>query len=51
MLHKRGYSHRDIKVDNLLVLENPVKLSDFELIWSVDDSMITGEGERLGPII
>lgn len=49
MLHKRGYSHRDIKVDNLLVLENPVKLSDFELIWSVDDSMITGEGERLGP--
>lgn len=49
ILHERGYSHRDIKVDNLLVLENQVKLSDFGLIWSVDDSMITGEGERLGP--
>lgn len=33
----------------MLVLENQVKLSDFGLIWSVDDSMITGEGERLGP--
>lgn len=49
MLHERGYSHRDIKVDNLLVLENQIKLSDFGLIWSIDYSMITCEGERVGP--
>lgn len=48
-LHERGYSHRDIKVDNLLVLDNQLMLSDFGLIWNVDDYRITADGERLGP--
>lgn len=49
VLHESEYSHRDIKVDNLLILENQLKLSDFGLIWNVDDSRVTGEDERLGP--
>ncbi len=48
-LHERGYSHRDIKVDNLLVLENQLMLADFGLIWNVSDFRITGEDDRLGP--
>lgn len=49
MLHKRGYSHRDIKIDNLLILDNQLILSDFGLIWNIDDSRVTGDDERLGP--
>jgi serine/threonine protein kinase len=48
-LHERGSSHRDIKVDNLLVLDNQLILSDFGLIWDVNDDRITGEDDRLGP--
>lgn len=48
-LHDNGYSHRDIKVDNLLVLNNRIKLADFGLIWNIDDSRMTNEGERIGP--
>lgn len=48
-LHEKGYSHRDIKIDNLLILDNQLMLSDFGLIWNIDDSRITGEDERLGP--
>lgn len=48
-LHESGYSHRDIKIDNLLILDNQLMLSDFGLIWNIDDSRMTGEDERLGP--
>lgn len=48
-LHEHGYSHRDIKIDNLLILNNQLMLADFGLIWNIEDSRITGEDERLGP--
>lgn len=48
-LHDKGYSHRDIKVDNILVLDDRLKLADFGLIFNIDDSRITNEGERVGP--
>lgn len=48
-LHERGYSHRDIKIDNLLILNNQLMLADFGLIWNTEDSRITAEDERLGP--
>lgn len=48
-LHDKGYAHRDIKVDNLLVLNKRLKLADFGLIWNIDDSRMTNVGERIGP--
>lgn len=48
-LHEKGYSHRDIKLDNILFLDNHLMLSDFGLIWNVSDVRITGNDERLGP--
>lgn len=51
-LHERGYAHRDIKPKNLLILENRLCLSDFGLIWNVEDSgdHITEVNDRLGPL-
>ena len=49
-LHSKGYSHRDIKVDNLLIIDGKLVLSDFGLVWNIADSKITMDGERLGPI-
>lgn len=48
-LHSKGYSHRDIKVDNLLIIDGKLILSDFGLIWNTQDTKITMEGERVGP--
>jgi serine/threonine protein kinase len=48
-LHDLEYSHRDIKIDNLLILDNELMLSDFGLVWNTEDINITGENERLGP--
>lgn len=48
-LHSRGYSHRDIKTDNLLFYNNELMLSDFGLIFNIVEKRITQEGERVGP--
>lgn len=48
-LHLRGYSHRDIKTDNLLFYNNELMLSDFGLIFNIDEEKITQQGERIGP--
>lgn len=50
-LHERGFAHRDIKPKNLLVLENRLCLSDFGLIWNIEDTdgTITEVNDRLGP--
>lgn len=50
-LHDMKMAHRDIKLANLLFLDNEIYLSDFGLIWSADDtSHFTGKYEQLGPI-
>jgi non-specific serine/threonine protein kinase len=50
-LHERGFAHRDIKPKNLLVFENHLCLSDFGLVWNIEDAVgtITEVNDRLGP--
>lgn len=48
-LHMKGYSHRDIKTDNLLFYNNELMLSDFGLIFNNNERRITQQGERVGP--
>lgn len=45
-----GYAHRDIKIDNLLYMDNQIYLSDFGLIWGyLDDENLTTTNEIIGP--
>lgn len=45
-----GYAHRDIKMDNLLYMDNHVYLSDFGLIWeNLNDDHLTSINELIGP--
>lgn len=50
-LHECGFAHRDIKPKNLLVFEKRLCLSDFGLIWSIEDTegQITEVNDCLGP--
>ena len=49
-LHERGFAHRDIKPKNLLIFENHLCLSDFGLVWNIEDTVgtITEVNDRLG---
>ena len=51
-LHYLGYAHRDIKPKNLLIYKNRVCLSDFGLVWNINDAEehITEVNDRLGPM-
>lgn len=51
-LHKKGFAHRDIKPRNLLVYNNRVCLSDFGLVWNMNDSEehITDLHDTMGPM-
>lgn len=50
-LHKRKLAHRDIKPKNLLLYKNRVCLSDFGLIWDMNETEdhITEMHDKLGP--
>lgn len=49
-LHKSGVFHRDIKPANILYYKNRCFLTDFGLVWNVEeDRHITGNDEALGP--
>lgn len=49
-IHEQGVAHRDIKPDNLLMINESLYLADFGLLWTKEAEHITDEGERLGPI-
>ncbi|SFF88919.1 Serine/threonine protein kinase [Halobacillus alkaliphilus] len=48
-IHNEGYSHRDIKLDNLLIYNDHVVLSDFGLVSHEEYDRLTGVNERVGP--
>ena len=49
-LHSRDMEHRDIKPDNILILNNRVYLTDFGLIFCDNDiDNLTDLNERIGP--
>lgn len=50
-LHKRNLAHRDIKPKNFLFYNNRVCLSDFGLIWDMNETEdhITETHDKLGP--
>lgn len=48
-IHGEGYSHRDIKLDNLLMYEGKVVFSDFGLVWHDQFERLTGVNEPVGP--
>ncbi len=47
-LHNLGCSHRDIKLDNILIFNKEVYLIDFGLICIVGER-VTGNHEKMGP--
>jgi serine/threonine protein kinase len=49
ILHGRGVSHRDVKPDNLLYLNDEPYVGDFGLADFPEKQEITGKGEALGP--
>lgn len=48
-LHERKIAHRDIKPENILIYEGHIVLSDFGLVWTINQDRITDENERIGP--
>jgi len=49
-LHSRTVAHRDIKLDNILFIEDDIFLSDFGLVWNLENyAHLTQPKERLGP--
>lgn len=48
-VHSKRYSHRDIKMGNLLYYDKSVVISDFGLAAHGNFKRITGSNERVGP--
>lgn len=48
-IHERGFAHRDIKPGNLLLNEDKIVLTDFGIVWEIDQKSITKKNEKMGP--
>jgi len=48
-LHEMGLAHRDIKPGNILILNENIVISDFGLVWSLEDERLTERDEKIGP--
>ncbi len=49
-LHSKGYAHRDIKTQNILIYDKSIYLADYGLCWNENDTMhITSNDEAIGP--
>jgi len=48
-LHSNELAHRDIKPGNVLILNDKLVLSDFGMVWEVNDERLTERNERIGP--
>jgi len=49
IVHARGFSHRDLKPDNLFFYEGRWTVGDFGLIWFEGKAHQTAIGEKVGP--
>lgn len=47
-LHTENYAHRDIKLENIFIYENQIKLGDFGLVWHESIDGLTKHNERVG---
>lgn len=49
-IHDLNYCHRDIKPNNILIVEGKVKLADFGLVWHPSFEPCTNIDEKIGPV-
>lgn len=48
-VHDLGFAHRDLKLENILVINERIELADFGLVWHPDFAEnLTEERERIG---
>ena len=48
-IHDLNYYHRDIEPNNILVVDNKVRLVDFGLVWHPSFEPCTNKEEKVGP--
>lgn len=48
-IHDLNYYHRDIKPNNILIVEGKIKLADFGLVWHPSFEPRTNNDEKVGP--
>ncbi len=48
-IHELDYCHRDIKPNNILIVEDKIKLADFGLVWHPSFEPRTHNDEKVGP--